>query len=371
MPPLSPFDEYAIHQTSEPLLLPATSDRNAYDRNWFGGFVPDGSIYFGFTIGVYPNRGVIDSGFSIRTADGIQHCIFASDRDAGVRSSLSVGPITMEIVEPMRRVRVTIADNDTGVHGELTFTSHTAAVEEPRQIMRSGVRRTTDATRFNQYGRWDGVIHVPGETIVIDGDACLGVKDRSWGIRRLGEREAPGPIAPNFPLFLWSELFWEGEVSHAILFDDAEGASLVRHGAALPRYEDPADIPGVEDPAARDLEVLAHRIRYEPGTRWISEAEIDLREPDGTVRTLVHRPLLRFQQRGLGYGHPGWPHGAWSGAPRLEYERIDTLALDPTLTENFHVQQLVTVDDGQRTGLGLLEHFILGPYAPAGFTSNP
>ena len=187
MCPLSPFDEYPIHQTPEPVLLPHTSDRSAYDRNWFGGFVEDGSIYLGFTIGVYPNRGVVDAGFSIRGEDGVQHCVFASDIDTGQRDPIVAGPITMKVVEPLRQIHVTIAENETGVFGELVFTAHTAAVEEPRQIMRTGARRTTDATRFNQYGRWTGTMTVPGATFDLDGVQCWGVKDRSWGIRRLGE----------------------------------------------------------------------------------------------------------------------------------------------------------------------------------------
>jgi len=31
---LTKFDDYPIHQTSEPLAVVATSDRHAYDRYW-------------------------------------------------------------------------------------------------------------------------------------------------------------------------------------------------------------------------------------------------------------------------------------------------------------------------------------------------
>ena len=33
---LTRFDDYPIHQTPEPVAQVATSDRNAYDRYWFG-----------------------------------------------------------------------------------------------------------------------------------------------------------------------------------------------------------------------------------------------------------------------------------------------------------------------------------------------
>lgn len=44
---LNKLDDYPVHQTSEPLAHPATSDRNVYDRTWFNGYAADGSYYFG------------------------------------------------------------------------------------------------------------------------------------------------------------------------------------------------------------------------------------------------------------------------------------------------------------------------------------
>ena len=44
---LSKFDDYPIHQTPEPVAVPATTDRNAYDRYWFNGYAGDGEFYFG------------------------------------------------------------------------------------------------------------------------------------------------------------------------------------------------------------------------------------------------------------------------------------------------------------------------------------
>src|SRR2546425_1194423 len=35
---LTKFDDYAIHQTPEPIAHPASSDRNVYDRYWFNGY---------------------------------------------------------------------------------------------------------------------------------------------------------------------------------------------------------------------------------------------------------------------------------------------------------------------------------------------
>ena len=44
---------------------PATSDRNFYDRYFFNGYLPEGEVFFGAAMGLYPNRRVIDAAFSV------------------------------------------------------------------------------------------------------------------------------------------------------------------------------------------------------------------------------------------------------------------------------------------------------------------
>ena len=63
--PISPLDDYPVHQTPVPVAHMATGDPNHYDRYWFNGYDVDGEWYFGVAMGVYPNRGIIDAAFSI------------------------------------------------------------------------------------------------------------------------------------------------------------------------------------------------------------------------------------------------------------------------------------------------------------------
>lgn len=62
---LNKFDDYPIHQSAEPLAMPATSDVNFYDRTWFNGYAKDGSWYFGLGLAVYPHLGILDCAFSV------------------------------------------------------------------------------------------------------------------------------------------------------------------------------------------------------------------------------------------------------------------------------------------------------------------
>ncbi|MEQ9519601.1 MAG: hypothetical protein RLN89_09195 [Parvibaculum sp.] len=366
---LNKLDDYPIHQTPEPVAHPATSDRNVYDRTWFNGYANDGSYYFGIGMAVYPHRGILDCAFSVVEQGGRQHCFYGSRRAPLERTEMSVGPFRIEIIEPMKRVRVVLDDNKSGVSCDLTFSARTASIQEARQTLWSGARRVMDATRFDQFGRWSGHVRHPDGEIKVSDDVCFGTKDRSWGVRRVGEAETGGaPVMPGGIFFLWAPLIWEDHISHAIFFDGPKGQALVREGIVAPLYKSEADVPGVEDGLDQRMATARHRVTYVPGTRLAASAEIDLVDHDGGTRTIALEPILKFQMKGLGYTHPEWGQGMWKGELELGGESFDPRQVDPLQPENIHVQQVVRASDGTRTGMGVLEQLCMGPYAPSGFT---
>lgn len=366
---LNRFDDYPIHQTPEPLAHPASSDPNVYDRTWFNGYSEDGSRYFGLGMAVYPHRGILDCHFSTVEAGGRQHCFYASRRAPQERTDMSVGPFRLEIDEPLRRARVIIDDNESGVGCDLTFSARTSAIQEARQILWHGQRKVMDATRFAQFGRWSGTVSHPEGEYSVDEVTWRGTKDRSWGIRGVGERVQIGaPSLHRSAFFLWAPLQWDDHISHAVFFDGPNGEALVREALTSPLYASEADIPPELDDVVTRMATAVHRVEYHPGTRLARRAELDLIGLDGNVRSIVMDPVLRFQFKGLGYGHPEWGQGMWKGELAIGGESFDSLQLDPLAPENIHVQQVVNVTDGERHGIGALEQIVIGPYHPAGFT---
>ncbi len=366
---LNRLDDYPIHQTPEPIAHPASSDPNVYDRTWFNAYSDDGSRYFGLGMAVYPHRGILDCHFSTVEAGGRQHCFYGSRRAPQERTDMSVGPFRYEIDEPLRRARVIIDDNESGIACDLTFSARTSAIQEARQILMRGQRRFMDATRFAQFGRWSGTVSHPDGEFTVDETTWKGTKDRSWGVRGVGERIPIGaPVAPGSFFFLWAPLQWDDHVSHAVFFDGPNGEAIVREGLTSPLYGSEDEIPEELDDVVTPMATAVHRIDYHPGTRWARQAELDLIDMHGGVRTITMDPVLRFQFKGLGYGHPTWGQGMWKGELEIGGESFDPLELDPLRPENIHVQQVVKVADGERTGIGALEQIVVGPYAPAGFT---
>jgi hypothetical protein len=368
---LNRLDDYPIHQTPEPIAHVASSDRNAYDRTWFNGYSTNGESYFGIGMAVYPHRGILDCAFSVVEKGGRQHSFFGSCRAPIERTDMQVGPFRLEVIEPLRRTRVTLDDNTSGLACDLVFSSRTAAIQEARQTLWNGTRRVMDTTRFDQFGRWSGVVHHPDGEFNVDHETWRGTKDRSWGVRGVGEPETGGaPAKGRSAFFLWAPLVWDDHISHAIFFDGPTGEPLVREGIEAPLYPCEAEIPGVAEATDTRMATAVHRVAYHPGTRLASSAEIDLIRHGGATRTISLTPVLTFHMKGLGYGHPEWRQGTWKGELAIGGESFDPTALDPLAPENLHVQQVVRATDGdRRTGIGVLEQVVLGPYAPAGFVS--
>ena len=352
---LSKGDDLPIHQTPEPIAFAGT-DRNFYDRYFFNGYAPDGSGFFAFAFGVYPQLDIADAHFSF-LRDGKQYCLHASAELGMERMALKVGPMTIEVVEPLRILQVHI-DEAEGISGEFTFTARSFPIEEPRFTHRVGARAFMDYTRMTQNGHYEGWIELEGKRVDM-AKGMMGTRDRSWGIRPIGARD-PQPI-PGAPM---PSFFWQWT---PISFPDG---SLFFHNNA-----DPAGSSWNTRAAwAADGATAANireghgsmRVRLEANTRWPQGGTLAL-AVEGAPEQVTLEPLARFQMKGIGYTHPEWGHGAHHGSLRMAREDFDLTTIDPAVMENLHVQMLVRASgsDG-REGVGVFEQLIFGPYAPLG-----
>jgi hypothetical protein len=364
---LTPSDDYPIHQTGQPLAHPATGDRNHYDRYFFNGYDREGGFFFGAALGVYPNRRVIDAAFSI-VHEGVQRAVHASGLIPLDRMDTTVGPIRLEVVEPLRTLRVVVDAPSSGIEADVTFGARTPAVEEPRNISHDGTSLRQDYTRATQWGTWEGSVTTGGVRLACDPARVLGTRDRSWGVRPVGEPAggAPGSSPPQF-FWLWAPLHFDDHCSHLALVDDARGHHTYESASRVPLLDAGGPLYGDPD-AVEHHRSVDHEIEWEPGTRRARRARIIATPWEGEPEVTDLEPLLTFQMLGLGYLHPEWSHGVYKGESATGASEWKLDELDPLAFPHLHVQQLCRATKGAQQGVGVLEQLVFGPHRPSGFT---
>src|SRR5712671_5049587 len=241
---------------------------------------------------VYPNRGIIDGAFAV-VHNGVQRSVFASGRIPEDRAQTRIGPLTIEVVEPLRVTRVRADAADLGIDADVTFTARSVALEEPRQTLTTGTRTVMDSTRMTQWGTWSGRISAAGREIPID--RVYGTKDRSWGVRPVG---GPTPAAPDLALpqifFLWAPINWEDCCTHFLCFERANGDRFIGSQAVLQLIGDGEPAWGVEA-TERNIEHLADtvvKVRWAPGLRRSQGATLQLLRHEGGDEIIELEPLL-------------------------------------------------------------------------------
>ena len=351
---LSKGDDFPLHQTSEPVAYSGT-DRNFYDRYFFNGYAPDGSGFFALAFGIYPHLDIADAHFSF-IRGGTQYCLHASCELGMERMEMRVGPIAIEVIEPLQQLKVTIEETD-GIAGEFTFTGRAFPIEEPRFTHRIGPRAFMDYTRMTQNGRYEGWISLDGQREEMAEGTC-GTRDRSWGIRPIGARDEqpiPGAPIPSF-FWQWTPINFENGSLFFHVNNDAHGEAWNTRAAWAPDGATAADL--CEGAGSM-------RTRLAAGTRWPDRGTLSL-ALQGAPEQISFEPLGRFQMKGLGYTHPEWNHGHHHGPIRVEREDIDLAAVDPLAMDNLHVQMIMEVMTPDENAIGVFEQLIIGPFSPLG-----
>lgn len=364
---ISAFDDFCVHQSPDYLRVPATTDRNFYDRYFFSGYHRAGEIIFGVAFGRYPNRHVQDAHFSVAVS-GRQSSIHASTVLQANPGEARAGPLAVEIVDPMRVLRCHGAAE--GVAWDLTFRAVTGAIDEGRLRLDRNGMTFIDQTRFMQYGSWDGWIEVDGVRHRIDPSCCFGLRDKSWGVRLFAENHTTAETGGQI---FWMNLVTHSEHGYSVIrvLDDAEGQSHERTGYFAPLYGDPADVP-IGEMRLDHVEDWRFDLDFAEGTRRIAGGRYEMTFADGRERRLAARACGSFWYAGIGYNHDRWNHGLNHG-PELVLEREDwsTNEVDMSRLDRQMLLSVVRLEeDGRPIGFGHTEQLLMGAYAPFGWAAD-
>jgi hypothetical protein len=360
---LSGWDDYPVHQVAETIRHTATSDRNFYDRYYFNCHSNDGEAFLIFGLGQYPNLAVEDAFAALTVGD--THRVVRASRELGDRMDTSVGPLRVEVIKPLQQLRIVCEPRNAtesafGLSLDLVWTGSIPAYEEPRQHLRTHGRTVFDTMRLAQTGRWDGHIELDGRRFDVNPVSWWGCRDRSWGVRPVGEEEPPG---------IRTGMQMEGMWNYAPLqFDDHSILYIVnQHDDGQRPLEEAVRI--WNDPA-RQPELLGrpeHNHVVTPGTRNIESGVLSFPHAPGGAFEISFKPLMEsWVMLGTGYGtEPDWRHGMYQGKEVVQDVRVnyseDTDRLFGLVDQVVRCEQ-----SGGAVGHGMHEFFFIDSFSHYG-----
>lgn len=380
--PLTPADEYFNHQIVDTFATVSQTDLAWAEKVCLMAAAKDGSMQIGFGFGKYVNRGVLDGYAGV--ARGVEQWTVRASRSlASDPSSVDVGPIRYEVLEPLKRVRVRLDANDEQpVSYDLVLEGTLPCVTEQREDRRdvTGTRRTADQIRYHQIGVVaEGWIEVAGErTEVVPGEWVM-TRDHSWGIRPgVGDDvlDVPGghtDLSFGSVLAVWNPVH----------FEHPDGSVYGFHQYLLnfvaPGFTQTSAQGGFEYPDGR-REVLVGiepDIRFDPVNLRFLGGTFRITLADGGVRELAAEPISDTGFH-LGAGFYHRPNGDRNGSYRGEYWQdgnhyADTSRREVVQEINQFRDCMVRFTDTHTgaTGWGNLQSFVSGAWPELGLPEAP
>ncbi len=371
---LTQADEWPRHQVARTFDTVASDSPHWSDGYYFTASDERGELSLYTAVRLYANNDVMDGYACLRTG-GRQHNLRWSRRLRPAIDDLTVGPLRLEVLEPLARLRTTCAPNPYGITFDLTWTGLHEPYLEGYVERSAGGRLTAQRCNYDQCCDVAGSITVDGRVFEVTAPDWVGVRDHSWGLGRTGgprspsaAPQPPGAGQSRFAIRQWAMVRLPERVVFWQLHTDDAGRTTMFESRVLPR-------DGGPDWSYVGLDSMD--LRLVPGHRRLREGTIALRRPDGRsdrfALSVIGGPVY-LQGGGYWQGFDdGLGRGVYRGDDHGEGEvwNVDSPSTvrDPkglfrarpdAYAETFG--RIVNLDDPVETGFGHLECVIAGDH---------
>ncbi|HMN80546.1 MAG TPA: hypothetical protein PKA20_11510 [Burkholderiaceae bacterium] len=359
---LTAQDDLIGHQLPTTFDQIDNSDPAWMERLWYTGHPIDRlDMLFDVGLGYHPNRNVMDAFAGVAVA-GRQWNFRVSRQLRPDPLTTAAGPLSIVVIEGLRRHRLVLGPNESGIEFDLEFLASMTPHEEKAHLRRRDGRITENMARAQQLGRYSGWIRFNGDRHAVTPDTWWGQRDHSWGVRAEMRTDETSPPLTYYPPFLyaWTTAQFRTRGLHVFFKERAPGDPIYLSGEeTFP--------PGSRASSRGLLTDVTHDLTWhdDPLGQSLADARLGLTFADGRRRTLSIRtlPVRYYLKGGLYGGLNGWFHGDPKGKLYMESDCWDLTDHEVRRSARTLADQVIEIRDGDEVGYGIVEYGVGKGYA--------
>jgi hypothetical protein len=355
------MDEYPFHQFTNTFAAVAGSDPQWNDGHYVTLCDAEGLVCLTSNVRLYQNNDVLD-GFICLRHEGKQYNVRLSRRLRPNMDHLGVGPLRIELLEPMRTLRMVLDENEVlGDHGiALDVTCRTTAGPhlDPIETTRIDGRLISERATYELTGECSGWVRVGDRRIELMSASFF--RNHSWGYQpgRGGARAGAPSGAPRRLPGVRQWVLFHMPDHGGYYFSDPRPRAAAGKGAIM-----------IGDRSI-GVQSVTHDLQFYEGGRRLRAGTFQLTDADGAIRLYEVDDLGWVYCQGGGY-FGGFDDGLGQGVYRGDYHAegevwdvshptqiIDaagrTFEFDHAWAESF-----VRVRHGDASGLGHFECVVI------------
>lgn len=332
----SAADESFTHQLPVPFDQVHHADPTWSDRCYFFAASPDGSMLLASGYGNNPNTSSGLGYVKVSLADG-RHWDLLAGQPVEDRNDLRAGPMRWTCVEPLKKWRLDVVPNDSGIEWELYY-EPTAPMWEllPMKVRDPDGLLLADMYHIKEPGRWTGWVQIDGERISVDG--FHGGRDRTFGVR----------VSDKIDFWLWLDAGFGEYAIEAWVIESSDGTVNYVDGG----------ITHNDGTCSKRFVRIDHDVEFDGERKRPARAVLVFTDEDGkTYRVIADTPTQHVNAYyGLPMSHCQYQDlGGGGYFIHFRWDSGDPDQLTETEGKSMALDQLMRFDFDGDTGWGIFE----------------